>query len=477
MKKILKWTVLVLLVLAGLVSVAGMLIVRWARANTLPWPERLPGVRLEPSRPVLRSEDVKEDNAYFYLRKLDSRVTPFGLDDEATEELRNFDSCGLRGTNYPAIEAFLTLPQPAIAWVERAAAMPHCQVETYRDPEAEYFGSTLLTTLRLLAFRAGKSAAEGAWQSAAEDIRRIFRASQHMSRGSGLAHYYTGMEGEMIACNRLRRITLESDPPEWWSKEMIGLLRTADEQAEPLAEAIRVGRLEMMRHIDRVYSNPAALFGDYAPPAAPVFNLLIRSPAPRLLGGGMSRTLSNFDALWSHIVDIFEKPYEGSRYESEVAAFIRPAAPGAIFAACDPVGRFIALLSLSGYDRFQRRALQLAASRRGTAVFLAVCRYRRDHGGALPATLGDLVPRYIAGVPTDPFSPTGEPLRWSRTDARWCVYSIGSDQDDDGGVTDPAVRYMSEWSDGMDVCLASDQFEQLRRARDEREKRTRRTPK
>ena len=42
-------------------------------------------------------------------------------------------------------------------------------------------------------------------------------------------------------------------------------------------------------------------------------------------------------------------------------------------------------------------------------VAIAVGRFRRDHDDAVPRTLGDLVPAYLAAVPADPF--TGAPLK------------------------------------------------------------------
>jgi hypothetical protein len=74
---------------------------------------------------------------------------------------------------------------------------------------------------------------------------------------------------------------------------------------------------------------------------------------------------------------------------------------------------------------------------------IAVARYQRAAGGALPRSLGDLVPAYLTAVPIDPF--TGREVRYSRSADRYVVYSFGPDKKDDGGVqvTDPA------WASGM----------------------------
>jgi len=61
---------------------------------------------------------------------------------------------------------------------------------------------------------------------------------------------------------------------------------------------------------------------------------------------------------------------------------------------------------------------------------LAIERYRLSHG-QLPASLDDLVPDHLPGVPQDPFD--GRPLRYRRLEPGFIVYSIGPDETDNGG--------------------------------------------
>jgi hypothetical protein len=67
---------------------------------------------------------------------------------------------------------------------------------------------------------------------------------------------------------------------------------------------------------------------------------------------------------------------------------------------------------------------------------LAVERYRLARG-ALPGTLRDLVPTYLADVPADPFD--GKPLRYKRLERGYVVYSVGPDGNDDGGKELPSA--------------------------------------
>ena len=71
------------------------------------------------------------------------------------------------------------------------------------------------------------------------------------------------------------------------------------------------------------------------------------------------------------------------------------------------------------------------------ATALAARLYRADHGGALPATLGDLVPDYLPAVPLDPLDPAGRPLRYATLGGVPFLYSVGEDGTDDGGDPSP----------------------------------------
>jgi hypothetical protein len=85
------------------------------------------------------------------------------------------------------------------------------------------------------------------------------------------------------------------------------------------------------------------------------------------------------------------------------------------------------------------RTAEATAQLRAAETALAVERYRAANGQALPASLAELEPRYLATVPEDPFD--GKPLRFHRLSPKgFVVYSIGRDRQDDGGKPKPAVK-------------------------------------
>jgi hypothetical protein len=94
------------------------------------------------------------------------------------------------------------------------------------------------------------------------------------------------------------------------------------------------------------------------------------------------------------------------------------------------------------------RAGRTLAQNRAAVMALAIERWRRVHGGALPPTLGALVPAYLREIPRDPF--TGAALKFIRTADSYTVYSIGIDRVDnagDIGEWQPDVRGFSRGSE------------------------------
>ena len=59
------------------------------------------------------------------------------------------------------------------------------------------------------------------------------------------------------------------------------------------------------------------------------------------------------------------------------------------------------------------------------------CRLYKSRTGLYPASLEELVPGILTEVPIDPF--TGKPFVYRREGEGFIVYSLGSNQKDDGG--------------------------------------------
>ena len=74
---------------------------------------------------------------------------------------------------------------------------------------------------------------------------------------------------------------------------------------------------------------------------------------------------------------------------------------------------------------------------RAAQAALAVERYRLATSFALPDSLRQLTPKYLAAVPEDPYD--GKPLRYKKLSPKgYVVYCVGRNRQDDGGTPRPA---------------------------------------
>jgi hypothetical protein len=89
-----------------------------------------------------------------------------------------------------------------------------------------------------------------------------------------------------------------------------------------------------------------------------------------------------------------------------------------------------------------------------TATAVAIERYSRQER-KIPASLGDISPRYIKAVPTDPF--TGKSLFYTHDDTGFTVYSTGPNRVDDGGSITPKPEQTSVLDIGILIKRASPQ--------------------
>ncbi|MHC4643128.1 MAG: hypothetical protein ACYS32_15910 [Planctomycetota bacterium] len=91
------------------------------------------------------------------------------------------------------------------------------------------------------------------------------------------------------------------------------------------------------------------------------------------------------------------------------------------------------------FSRVTTIDIRTIAQLRTTQAGLAIERYRLATG-KLPDTLADLMPTYLDAVPKDPFDGKDKDLRYKKLETGFVVYSIGEDENDDGGKEKPRKR-------------------------------------
>jgi hypothetical protein len=114
-------------------------------------------------------------------------------------------------------------------------------------------------------------------------------------------------------------------------------------------------------------------------------------------------------------------------------------------ASGQPYGR-PALALLPAIDKVAKPEQRSRAELACAAVALAAERYRLAHG-RWPDALVDLKPAFLAQIPQDPFVPA--PLHYRRLEDGVVIYSIGLDQQDNGGHFDRKDSF----ADGVDIGL------------------------
>jgi hypothetical protein len=93
----------------------------------------------------------------------------------------------------------------------------------------------------------------------------------------------------------------------------------------------------------------------------------------------------------------------------------------------------LSALAVPGYSHACRRVARNQTKADQARIVLALDRYRTAHG-EYPDTLDALAPQFMAVVPRDVIG--GQPLKYRRTpDGKFLLYSIGGDEQDDGGQT------------------------------------------
>jgi len=188
--------------------------------------------------------------------------------------------------------------------------------------------------------------------------------------------------------------------------------------ADDMAEQVMLRRA---RFIDEMHTPPRTLTDRIARRAArPWFTRQTR------------RALASFEPTLSAARDEWPRKFirlrdlERANEEKYGNAF-RRGGPGRYFERLSP-GEWVGAMSIPASGISTGREIAL---RRVMISTLAVERFRRDRAGSLPASLTDLVPRYLAAVPTDPFS--GGPLLYRAAAGRYAVYSVDDNLRDDGG--------------------------------------------
>jgi len=104
--------------------------------------------------------------------------------------------------------------------------------------------------------------------------------------------------------------------------------------------------------------------------------------------------------------------------------------------------------SLTTIRRASETHFLTLADRRLAATALAIRLYQRDHAGARPSTLDELVPAYLPKIPLDAMAAGGQVIKYLPRADRPVLYSAGQNGVDDSGSEAPMPNeygWFNEW--------------------------------
>jgi hypothetical protein len=314
-------------------------------------------------------------------------------------------------------------------------------VRRYAIP-ADYFGTpmdglqdtrTMFDVLTAEAERLGRDGRPGA---ALELVQALRNAARSIDGDPFLIAALNRIAGDGIAARRVERVLGQAAPTG----------RLADVQADLAGEAesdffwwgVRGERAGVHRIFENIRSGrysfrSAMTYPDWKPGSASaaerVDDWLYRSHLP----GEHAEVI---DAL-TRAYDLRQLPDHEQQAARRAIEDSVPPAPG-FFAAQRVIATF---------GRVHTAGLRTKALLRCTATGVAVERFRQ-RTGRWPASLAELPKDLCPAVPLDPFD--GNPLKYVRRDDGVTVYSIGPDEQDnggEGGETGGGTR------PGTDVCF------------------------
>jgi hypothetical protein len=329
---------------------------------------------------------------------------------------------------------FLATQERGLALLRKAAALPGCSFAwdysrgiELRLPELQQ----LRHGARLLALDARARAARRDGPSALADVAALFGIARHLNEPILISIFLAAAVEEM-GVRALEEVLAHTTPQPGQLAPLSASL------GQGASYRTQVRRAFQMEEAAMGLSSFAMLAGENTAECSQALGALCgEQAAGRVLCSPLYRVffvpgdLAAYRRTMGQMQELAARPYYESHEDwAEFDRQFRRHRGGVLTNLIIPAG-----------PKCARRAAEVDALRQLARLALAVTVYRAQEG-KYPDTLNDLLPGYIAEIPSDPFD--GKPLR-SRPDGKGLVvYSIGPDLKDDGGVAWDASRWQGD---------------------------------
>lgn len=417
----------VVLCMAVVLLLSAMLARVCVKRLASPWPARVEGVRLTPSRPVLSTADLSPTNAFFHLIAMTNPL-PSTYRRMLDEEVWIWTASGAQGAPYPAFETWPVSNVVNLGHWTTAASLDFSHVPSVLSITGAIPNiSGFVQMAKYQSIYASMLATRGRWSEACRSWQENLRNASHIMRGGGLMSHLAGLAALQCTLKSVRDAALLDTLPPEAAEQLAAALERSESHLEPLAEVFRVELQVQWSTLRAVYADPHAFGG---PATQSVSRTAFR--VHRMLGSTEARSRRHFEAFFSQIIAACEPRPDWTRIQRLEAAFEHPRR----YLLDDPIGGIVAVLTVPSTLRVIRRQIACEAALRGTATVVALRRYQVDHRGTVPSRLADLVPAYLPGIPADPFTDDARPLQYIPGSEDWVIYSVGPNRRDEGGTID-----------------------------------------
>lgn len=362
---------------------------------------------------VPRLNPPEEQNAYAQLAKIALALPPETPEESDDENPLPLMLAGKIAWDFSVVAPILARYSPDLReQTELALALPHSESPAYRD-YTDYVAPEVGAMRRLakvLLLRARMEQSQGRHAEAAAYHLTALRIGDRLADAHGpMIHYLSAqsIRGQVLKSMREHAdsTTVPSSVLRMYFEALAG--HSQADRSVALATASRWEHTVFTGSLASMDRN------DYIE----ISNYYTQNVAERIimrLPGGLQRnktTRWHAEATREYLADI-EIPPEKGRSSSGAKRVKSIRHVNWPRRAENLGGRVVLWILISNQESLTAAFFRDQAQLHLTRIYLALRLYHLDHGGALPATLDQLVPEYLPAVPLDPFD--GKPLRYDR---------------------------------------------------------------
>lgn len=380
----------------------------------------------------------QSDNAYYDLAKITDEIIyePTG---------KTVDIAGMaagKKWDDKIVEEIVTRNSQAFEYFIDAAHKPKLQDPVYADPSKITFNSVMPSVknwrrmAQLSSIRAIYLAKQGKDKEALDEALNAARIGQTIQESQApLIEYLVAVTMKSTSLETTQKIIAESklnnDELGKFNQEIGKFYKNED----GLVAVLKVDYAIVSHEIDSIVNNASTALKSESEKELAAID--VSNEMKKIYYFHPNETKSLFaQNIRAGIADVTKSCWDIKDAEFQKMA---PTSPVTAYVTENLIGKILFdTVSISSSSAIRKKCDEdiLVGS---TQAITAIKEYKNDTG-AYPASLGDLVPKYLASVPFDPYD--GKPLKYSSSGK--IIYSIGRDLKDSGGSTGDDRQTMAD---------------------------------